>query len=256
MRVELTVLGSGTSMGVPVIGCGCAVCHSRDPRDNRTRPSILLRYNQHAVVIDTGPDFRLQALREHLERLDAVIFTHAHADHVLGMDDIRPLNAQETKVIPIYGNRPAIDGVRRIFQYVFEGNYGWGGVPLVEAHVINGPLRLFDVEFIPVPLLHGRLEVLGFRFGNVAYLTDYNDIPEASIRLLRGLDVVFLDALRHDPHPAHMTVAQALRQVDRIRPKMAYFTHMAHDLGHQETEDSLPAHVRLCWDGMKLELDA
>lgn len=256
MQVELTVLGSGTSLGVPTIGCRCGVCRSADPRDKRTRPSVLLRYNGRAVVIDTGPDFRHQALQAGMDRLDAVLFTHSHADHVLGMDDIRPFSLQDGKVVPIYGNRPAIEGVRRIFQYVFDGNYPWGGVPLVEAHIINGPLELFGIEFVPIRVYHGRLEVLGFRFGRAAYLTDYNEIPESSLKLLRGVEVVFLDALRHEPHPTHMTVAQALEQVERISPRKAYFTHIAHELSHEETNRALPDHVQLCYDGMQLEIEA
>jgi phosphoribosyl 1,2-cyclic phosphate phosphodiesterase len=256
MRVHLTVLGSGTSMGVPTIGCRCSVCLSQDPKDKRLRPSILLRYRGKAVVIDTGPDFRTQALRAGMDRLDAVLYTHAHADHVLGLDDIRPFSLPDGKVIPVYGNRPAIEGLRRIFQYVFDGNYPWGGVPLVQAHLIHGPVNLFGLEFVPVRVLHGRLEVLGFRFGSAAYLTDYNEIPEASLRLLQGLSVIFLDALRHEAHPTHMTVAEALREVERIQPQRAFFTHIAHDLGHEETDATLPENVRLCYDGMELEIEA
>ena len=255
MHLELTVLGSATSVGVPVIGCRCPVCQSTDPRDKRTRPSILLRYNDHAVVIDTGPDFRAQALREKMDRLDAVLFTHAHADHVLGLDDIRPFNEQGAKTIPIYANRPAMDGLRRIFQYVFDGNYGWGGVPLIDAHLMTAPVELFGLEFVPIRVRHGYLEVFGFRFGNIAYLTDYNEIPETSAKLLRGVDILFLDALRHAPHPTHMTVAEALKEVERLGPKRAYFTHIAHDLGHEETNRQLPEHVRLCFDGMQLEVE-
>ena len=255
MRVELTVLGSGTSMGVPTIACRCPVCLSPDQRDKRTRPSILLRYADRAVVIDTTPDFRFQALRVNLERLDAILYTHSHADHILGLDDIRPFNMQEEKVIPIYGNRPAIEGVRRVFKYIFDGNYPFGGVPLVKDHIITGPVELFGMEFIPVKLLHGHLEVLGFRFGSVAYLTDYNKIPESSYPLLRDLDVLFLDALRHVAHPTHMTVEEALQEVEKIRPRQTFFTHIAHDLGHQETNARLPEQVRLCYDGMRLEIE-
>ena len=179
MRVELTVLGSGTSMGVPTIACPCRVCRSTDAHDQRTRPSILLRYNGRAVVIDTGPDFRSQAIRAGMDRLDAVLYTHSHADHILGLDDIRPFTLQEGKVIPLYGNGPAIHGLRRVFQYVFDGNYPYGGVPLVRDHVITGPVELFGLEFEPIKVIHGRMEVLGFRFGSAAYLTDYNHIPEA-----------------------------------------------------------------------------
>ncbi len=255
MRVELTVLGSGTSMGVPTIACRCQVCTSPDPHDNRTRPSILLRYNGHVVVIDTTPDFRFQVLRENVDRLDAILYTHSHADHILGLDDIRPFNLQESKVIPIYGNKPAIEGLRRTFKYIFDGNYPWGGVPLVQDHIITGPVELFGLEFVPIKVLHGYLEVLGFRFGRVAYLTDYKRIPEPSYPLLEDLDIVFLDALRHVDHPTHMTVTEALQEVEKIGPRRAFFTHIAHDLGHQETNAKLPEHVRLCYDGMRLEID-
>lgn len=243
-------------MGVPTIACRCPVCTSPDPHDNRTRPSILLRYNGHVVAIDTTPDFRFQVLREKIERLDAILYTHSHADHILGLDDIRPFNLQESKVIPLYGNKPAIEGLRRTFKYIFDGNYPWGGVPLVQDHIITGPVELFGLEFVPIKVTHGYLEVLGFRFGRVAYLTDYNRIPEASYPLLRDLDVVFLDALRHMAHPTHMTVAQALQEVEKIGPRRAFFTHIAHDLGHQETNAKLPEHVRLCYDGMRLEIDS
>jgi phosphoribosyl 1,2-cyclic phosphate phosphodiesterase len=194
-------------------------------------------------------------LREHVERLDAVLYTHSHADHILVLDDVRPLNVQETKVIPIYGNRQAIEGIRRTFKYIFDGNYPFGGVPLVKDHIIHGPVELFGLEFTPILVMHGYLEVLGFRFGNVAYLTDYNRIPESSYALLRDLDVVFLDALRYAAHPAHQTVPQALQEVERIGPRRAFFTHIAHDLSHEETNAKLPPHVHLCYDGMRLEIE-
>ena len=255
MRVELTVLGSGTSMGVPTIACPCRVCRSTDAHDQRTRPSILLRYNGRAVVIDTGPDFRSQAIRAGMDRLDAVLYTHSHADHILGLDDIRPFTVAEGKVIPLYGNGPAIHGVRRVFQYIFDGNYPYGGVPLVRDHVITGPVELFGLEFEPIKVIHGRMEVLGFRFGSAAYLTDYNHIPEASLQQLKGVETLFLDALRHEEHPTHMTVAQALEQADKICPRQAFLTHIAHDLGHEETNATLPENVSLCYDGMQLEMD-
>ena len=255
MRVELTVLGSGTSMGVPTIACPCRVCRSTDPHDQRTRPSVLLRYNGRAVVIDTGPDFRSQAIRAGMDRLDAVLYTHSHADHILGLDDIRPFTLPEGKVIPLYGNGPAIHGVRRVFQYVFDGNYPYGGVPLVRDHVIAGPVELFGLEFEPIKVIHGRMEVLGFRFGSAAYLTDYNHIPDASLRQLKGVETLFLDALRHEEHPTHMTVAQALEQADKICPRQAFLTHIAHDLGHEETNATLPENVSLWYDGMQLEMD-
>ena len=255
MTALLTVLGSGTSLGVPTIGCRCRVCLSMDPRDKRTRPSLLVQYGGRNVVIDTTPDFRFQALRAGLSRLDAVLFTHPHADHILGLDDIRPFNFHKNAVVPIYGSRKTIESIRRTFHYIFGGNAPFGGVPQVAVHVLDGPLELFGVTFTPVPLLHGFMEVLGFRFGSAAYLTDYGQIPERSYALLEGLDVAFLDALRHAPHPTHCTVEQALEHVARLGPRRAFLTHIAHDLAHQETNASLPEHVRLCYDGLQVEVE-
>ena len=255
MTALLTVLGSGTSLGVPTIGCRCRVCLSQDPRDKRTRPSLLVQYGGRNVVIDTTPNFRFQALRAGLSRLDAVLFTHPHADHILGLDDIRPFNFHQNSAVAIYGSRKTIASIRRTFHYIFGGNAPFGGVPQVAAHVLDGPLELFGASFIPVPLLHGFMEVLGFRFGSAAYLTDYGQIPERSYALLEGLDVVFLDALRHEPHPTHCTVEQALEHVARLAPRRAFLTHIAHDLAHEETNASLPEHVRLCYDGLQVEVE-
>jgi phosphoribosyl 1,2-cyclic phosphate phosphodiesterase len=254
MKGLITVLGSGTSMGVPTIGCQCRVCLSQDPHDKRTRPSLLLQYGGRSVVIDTAPDFRFQAIRSGLRRLDAILFTHPHADHILGLDDIRPFSFHQGE-IPIYGNRKTIEAIRHTFRYIFDGNYPFGGVPRIAAHVIEGPLELFGARFTPVPVVHGFMEVLGFRFGPAAYLTDYGAIPEASFALLEGLEVVFLDALRHEPHPTHCTVEQALAHAARIRARRALLTHIAHDLGHEETNARLPDNVRLCYDGLQVEVE-
>lgn len=251
----LTVLGSGTSLGVPTIGCRCRVCLSDDPHDKRTRPSLLVQYGGHNVVIDTTPDFRFQALRVGLNRLDAVLFTHPHADHILGLDDIRPFNFCQKAEVAIYGSRKTIDCIRRTFHYIFDGDAPFGGLPQVAPHIVEGPVNLFGVTFTPVPVLHGFMEVLGFRFGKVAYLTDYGQIAESSYALLEGLDVVFLDALRHTPHPAHCTVEQALQHVARLKPRRAFLTHIAHDLPHQETNAALPENVRLCYDGLQMEVE-
>jgi len=254
MKGLITVLGSGTSMGVPTIGCHCPVCLSEDPRDKRTRPSLLVQYGGHSVVIDTAPDFRFQAIREGLRRLDAILFTHPHADHILGLDDVRAFNIHQGRV-PIYGNRKTIDAIRETFRYIFDGNYPFGGVPQIATHVIEGPVDLFGVKFLPVPVLHGFMEVLGFRFGSAAYLTDYGQIPESSFALLEGLDVIFLDALRHQPHPTHCTVEQAVAHAARIQARRAFLTHIAHDLAHEETNARLPGHLRLCYDGLRLEVE-
>jgi phosphoribosyl 1,2-cyclic phosphate phosphodiesterase len=256
MKAKLTVLGSGTSMGVPTIGCDCRVCRSTDPHDKRTRPSILLEYNEHFVQIDTTPDFRAQAIREHIQRLDAVLYTHAHADHILGLDDLRPLTFHRSNgKVPLYAQERAADHIRSVFNYIFDASYKYGGLAQVEMHTINGPVELFGAKFEPVTVLHGDAPICGFRFGSAAYVTDFSCIPEESMPKLEGLDVLFLDALRHKPHPTHSTVENSLRIVDRLKPRRAFFTHICHDLSHEETNAALPPNVRLSYDGLKLEFE-
>ena len=255
MKATLTVLGSGTSMGVPTIGCTCRVCHSSDPHDRRTRPSIMLNYDGHCVLIDTTPDFREQAIRENISRLDAVIYTHAHADHILGLDDVRPLSFRSPEKIPLYAHEPTAQALQNVFRYIFDANYKYGGIARVELRPINGSLELFGARFEPVKVLHGDAEIHGFRFGSAAYLTDFSEIPPDSMARLRGLDILFLDALRHRPHPTHSTVANSLRLVEELQPRRAFFTHICHDLPHEETNQSFPDHVRLAHDGLKLEFE-
>ncbi len=255
MKATLTVLGSGTSMGVPTIGCDCAVCCSPDPRDRRTRPSILIEYNGKVVLIDTTPDFREQAIREEIRQLDAVLYTHAHADHILGLDDVRPLSYHRPNKIPLYARPEAGALLRNMFRYIFDAEYKFGGLAQVELNTIDGPIDLFGARFEPVKIMHGDAEIIGFRFGNAAYLTDFSAIPEESFAQLRGLDILFLDALRHKPHPTHSTVDNSLRIVERLAPKRTFFTHICHDLPHEETNAALPPHVRLSHDGLKLEFD-
>lgn len=255
MRATLTVLGSGTSMGVPTIGCDCAVCRSSDPRDRRTRPSILVEYDGKTVLIDTTPDFREQAIREQIRKLDAVLYTHAHADHILGIDDLRPLSFHRANKIPLYARPEAAEFLRTMFRYIFEADYKFGGLAQVELKHIGGPVELFGACFEPVKVIHGDAEIIGFRFGSAAYLTDFSDIPEESFGQLRDLDILFLDALRHKPHPTHSTVDNSLRIVERVKPQRAFFTHICHDLPHEATNAALPPHVRLSYDGMKLEFE-
>jgi phosphoribosyl 1,2-cyclic phosphate phosphodiesterase len=240
-------------MGVPTPGCHCAVCHSTDPRDNRLRPSILLTMGEQNVVVDTTPDFRFQALRAGLDRLDAVLFTHGHADHIMGLDDIRPYNLKQRSMIPIYGNDATLAVVRRTFSYIFDEAPPDSTIPLVELRHINGPFELCGMQIFPVPLMHGQLPALGYRIGRVAYLTDFSVIPDSSKDLLRGLDHLILDALRFTPHPMHSTVAQSLELVRELAPRQAWFTHMSHDVGHAETEAQFPANVRLAYDGLTFE---
>ncbi len=255
MNAVLTVLGSGTSMGVPTIGCTCRVCTSGDPRDQRTRPSIMLQYEGRCVLIDTTPDFRQQAIREQIRHIDAILYTHAHADHILGLDDVRPLSFRNERKIPLYAHESTAAALESIFRYIFDPNYKYGGIARVEMNRLNGALDLFGARFEPVEILHGDAIIHGFRFGNAAYLTDFSEIPPHSMRQLEGLDILFLDALRHRPHPTHSTVANSLRLVDELKPKRAFFTHISHDLAHQETNQVLPEHVRLAHDGLKLEFE-
>jgi len=256
MKATLTVLGSGTSMGVPTIGCDCAVCHSTDPHDRRTRPSVLIEYAGKAVLIDTTPDFREQAIRERINHLDAVLYTHTHADHILGIDDLRPLSFRhKPDRLPLYAHPEAAEFIRNMFRYIFDANYKFGGLPRVELRPIDGPVELFGARFDPVVVIHGETQIYGFRFGSAAYLTDHSVVPEPSFAKLRDLDILFLDALRHKPHPTHSTVETSLGIVERVKPKRAFFTHICHDLPHEATNATLPPHVRLSYDGMKLEFE-
>jgi phosphoribosyl 1,2-cyclic phosphate phosphodiesterase len=255
--MRITVLGSGTSSGVPTIGCSCSTCASTDPRDNRLRPSVLVQYGGKNVLIDTTPDFRAQALRARIARVDAILFTHSHADHILGLDDVRPLNYHQKMSIPAYGTTATLDVVRRVFQYAFDSEPTQSSVPRVDLRVITEePFELFGMEVVPVPVMHGNGVTLGFRFGDAAYLTDHSEIPADSKRKLRNLDVLFLDALRHRPHPTHSTVAQSLASVEELQPRRAFFTHICHDLPHAQTEAALPPHVRLAYDGLEIEVSA
>ncbi len=250
--LKITVLGSGTSVGVPTIGCDCKVCTSSDPRDNRLRPSILVSFDGRNILIDTTPDFRTQALRAGLRRLDAVIFTHAHADHIMGLDDVRPFNFRQREQIPIFGAAETLDSIRRSFPYVFDGAQRNTNIPQLDARAIEAPFEIHGLTFVPVPVMHGSQMILGFRFGDAAYLTDHSDIPDSSMELLRELDVLFLDALRYKPHPTHSTVEQSMRTVEQLRPRRTYLTHICHDLGHERAESLLPPHIRLAYDGLEI----
>ncbi len=254
--VQIRVLGSGTSVGVPTLGCHCDVCTSEDPRDNRLRPSILVSFDGRNILIDTTPDFRYQALRSGISRVDAVLFTHAHADHIMGLDDLRPFNFRQKDPIPIYAAADTMANVQRAFSYVFTDGKHESNVPKLDARLLNGAaIDVFGLEFLPVPILHGSQTILGFRFGAAAYLTDHSGIPEPSMQMLKGLDVLFLDALRYKPHPTHSTVQQSLKTVELLAPKRAFFTHISHDLRHERAESMLPPNVHLAYDGLELTVE-
>jgi phosphoribosyl 1,2-cyclic phosphate phosphodiesterase len=255
LPARITFLGTGTSAGVPMIGCDCVVCRSTDPRDTRLRPSVFVDVPGRAqILVDTTPDLRQQALRHDIRRLDAILFTHAHADHILGLDEIRRFNHMQGGAIPCYADSDTWDAIKHVFSYSFDGRPRLGGgVPQVEAHEIAGPFSVSGVRIVPVPLWHGTMPILGFRFGTFAYLTDCNRIADESWDLLHDLDVMVIDALRDRPHSTHFTVDEALAVIARLRPRRALLTHMTHDLGHAQTNARLPAGVELAYDGLVLD---
>jgi phosphoribosyl 1,2-cyclic phosphate phosphodiesterase len=214
----------------------------------------LIEVGGRSLVIDTAPDFRTQALREGMQRLDAVLFTHSHADHILGLDEVRIFYFRQQKPIPIYASAQSLQDIKRTFKYIFDGTYPFGGIARLDPHVIDGPFEAQGLKIVPIPVLHGNLPILGFRINGVAYLTDVSNIPESSYPLLEGLEVLILDTLRRHPHPTHMTVEQSLKVMERLKVRRGYCTHIAHELGHEETNAQLPPHVRLAYDGLQLDL--
>jgi phosphoribosyl 1,2-cyclic phosphate phosphodiesterase len=249
-------------MGVPTVGCTCAVCTSPDPRDRRLRPSVLVRWTEpgaeprtRAVLIDTGPDFRQQALRAGIAHLDAVLYTHSHADHILGMDDLRPLSFIAHHAggpIPLYASSETASVLERVYDYTFSPSATYATRARVEIRPLNEVTTIHGVEFIHVPVLHGDMPVAGFRFGDAAYLTDVSEIPESSFALLEGLETLVLPSLRHKPHPTHATLQQAVAWAQRIGARQTWLTHIAHELGHEETNRMLPENVRMAWDGLEV----
>jgi phosphoribosyl 1,2-cyclic phosphate phosphodiesterase len=249
------MLGSGTSTGVPVIGCTCAVCTSANPRNHRWRPGLKLEVDGRVVLIDTPTDLRAQALRFGLPRVDAVVFTHAHADHVFGLDDVRVFNFRQRGPIPCYGSASTLEALRRTFAYVFEEGQEGGGKPQLELLEIEEPFSLFGLPILPIPLWHGELEVLGYRIGNFAYLTDCNVIPEASFDLVHGVELLILDALRYRPHSTHFSVTEALAAATRIGAKRTILTHIGHEIDHDAPAVTLPPGVEFGYDGLAFEAD-
>jgi phosphoribosyl 1,2-cyclic phosphate phosphodiesterase len=254
--VRIVFLGTGTSHGVPMIGCDCDVCRSDDPRDTRLRPSIYLEFDDGTrLLVDTTPDLRIQALTHDIRHIDAILFTHAHADHVMGLDEVRRFNVTTRQPMPVFGDARTLASLRRTFSYIFESTTPkGGGVPHLRLWTIAGRFCVGRQEIVPVPIRHGPWQILGFRFGAFAYLTDCSDIPESSLALLEGLDVLVLDSLRRRPHPTHFTIAQAVTMARRIGARRTLFTHISHDLGHAETMAGLPDAMALAHDGLTVEV--
>ena len=259
--MTVTLLGTGTSTGIPVIGCSCRVCRSDDPRDRRSRCACLVRVNGLHLVIDTGPDFRRQALHEGFDRVDAVLFTHHHFDHVVGLDDLRPFLFRNDRPIPCFARPNTAEVLRRMFSYIFaDGTYP--GVPDLALYDLTGPVDIRgryepgrSVRVVPVEVLHGTLPIYGYRIGRFAYLTDTNHIPESSFPLLEDLDVLVLDALRHEPHPTHFTIDEAVATAQRIGARETYFIHMTHSILHAEEARHLPDGIFLGYDGLTVKVE-
>jgi phosphoribosyl 1,2-cyclic phosphate phosphodiesterase len=253
---SLTLMGTGTSMGVPMIACDCAVCTSRDPHDARTRTGVAIRNGKRNFLIDAGPELRLQVVRAGIHEIEGVVFTHAHADHIMGIDDLRMYCFRQRQAIPLYCEQEVETTIRRTFPYAFH--------PLAESlhsrphlefrRISEDPFELAGLAIQPIRLFHGRLPVLGFRVQDIAFCTDVSDIPEGSWRHLEGLRVLILGAIRDEPHPTHFNISQALEVVARCRPQQTYFTHLSHSLPHEMTNARLPPGVQLAYDGLTLSL--
>jgi phosphoribosyl 1,2-cyclic phosphate phosphodiesterase len=258
--IELTFLGTGTSTGVPVILCDCRVCTSSDPRDRRLRSSALLRAGGSTILIDTSPDLREQMLLTRPDRIDAVLYTHAHADHTAGLDELRRFNIVQSERIPVWATEATAGDLQRRFEYAFNHDFSFfGGKPDLNLHIIdpNEPFTVSGVEFTPIPVNHGRLPIIGYRVGNLAYVTDVKTIPEASLPLLQGLDALVLTALRQNEHVAHMNLDEALSMVEVLQPRHTYLTHVAHELGlYADVAPRLPANVTLAVDGLVVQVES
>lgn len=253
--MKLTFLGTGTSVGVPVIGCKCEVCCSPDKRNHRLRPSVLLELNGNNILIDSSTDFRQQALLYDINRIDAILFTHAHADHIFGLDEMRIYNYLQGGTIPCYGNRLTINRLREIFRYIFTASPDSTGVPKITTHIIEEKFKLFGQEICPIEVYHGDSKILGYRVGSLAYITDCSRIEEDSLHLLQGLNIFVLGTLRYKPHPTHLSLSQALEVVARVHSRRTYLTHLSHDFEYTKVSRELPPGIHLAYDGLELVSD-
>lgn len=251
-QLEVTLLGTGTSTGIPVPGCDCAVCSSDDPRNNRTRCSLLISHAGKNILIDTATDLRQQALRENITHIDAVLFTHTHADHIHGIDDLRPFNRSGTEPIPVFAGKAAVSAMKKNFAYIFGNGERSGYCPRLTLAPIEEPFELFGLPITPIPLQHGNGTSLGFRCGPIAYLTDCSGIPDDSCPLLENLDVLILDALRFRPHASHFNIAESIRVAEQVGARRTLFTHLSHEVEHEKHSEGLPDGIEFAFDGQKL----
>jgi phosphoribosyl 1,2-cyclic phosphate phosphodiesterase len=253
---QITFLGTGTSSGIPLIGCTCDVCRSADPRDKRTRTSAVIRHEGRVFLIDTATELRIQALATGLDSIDAVLFTHAHADHTGGFDDLRRFNELAQKHLPVYAGPETAEILRERFAYAFTDVFPfYGGKPDLTLHVVDGPFTVDGIEITPLPVWHGQMRVFGYRIGDVAYVTDAKDVPTETRELMTGLDILVLNALRERPHPTHLSVAQAVEVICELTPKRAYLIHLSHELGHEAASRLLPPDVEVAYDGLTVSTD-
>ncbi len=251
--MKITILGSGTSTGIPMVGCHCRVCSSNDPRDKRTRASLLVEHNGYYLLVDTSTDLRTQSIRENIPQIDAVLFTHAHADHIHGIDDLRGFHFLHRKIIPCYASEETLANINSKFSYIFTGLSHDGYHQLLEPHPIAGSFELFGLRITPIPLMHGSIPATGFRFGSFAYLTDCSGISDESLELLQDLDLLLIDALRYTPHPHHFNIPGAIKAAQRIGAAKTYLTHLTHEVPHAD-EASLPPTVFFAYDGLSFDL--
>ena len=255
--MTITFLGTGTSQGVPVIACNCEVCTSADPRDNRLRTSILIEDEGKVIVIDSGPDFRYQMLRAGVQRLDAIVFTHEHKDHIAGLDDIRAFNYRQNGPVDVYADERVQTALKREFYYIFE-EFKYPGIPQLNLHTIGlDPFNIGNVHFIPIEVMHYKLPVLGFRINDFAYITDAKTVSEHEKEKIKGSKILVINALQKQNHISHFTLDEAIAFAEEIGAEKTYFTHISHRLGtHQEISDMLPQHIELAYDGLKLDIKA
>ena len=252
--MQITFLGTGTSHGVPVIACDCEVCQSDNPKNKRMRTSIHIKSKEYNVLIDTPPEMRLELINNNIKRVDSVLMTHSHADHIMGFDDIRALNWFQQKEMPVYADKKTLKNIKRVFPYIFSEENPGGGVPQVILKEIKKELIFKDLKVKAVPIYHGDNKILGYRINNFAYLTDCSEVPESSFKLLKGIEYAAVDALRFEKHPTHMSVDEAIELINNLNLKHGYLTHISHRLDHDKLNEYLPEHVSPAYDGLSIDI--